>query len=114
MQADFPIQLQLGRSAQGLPQDLSLKLQLSTGLDMLILTASTAPKVLTLWNDAVSRRSQDLLQSRSRKPRTAFNDRCVNPLPRDHIGQKDGLTAAVFVGRQTGQAIPAVDEFFDV
>src|SRR5215469_4435588 len=86
MKLNLGMKFQLGSSAQGLAKNLCFEPQLSVVVDVLVLAATASPEISAWRRNPLRRSGQDVVEPGSRESGTAFDDRRVDPLSRNHIG----------------------------
>ena len=113
MNRDLGFQFQLGRAAKSFFQDAGLDLQLMLIADVLIVAAAAASEIRTGRFNPLRGRLQNLLHTSPRKAALLFDNRRFNRFAFQHEGHKHSFAGTVFIGRKPGEAVAAINEFFD-
>lgn len=113
MNLNFHGQVELRRSPQGFAQNFLLDLELALVAGVLVVAAPALREVWTSGLDAFWRRFDDSVDTRPGEAGFLFGQRSFDFFPSEDKWNENGLAAAARVGRQAGQAVAAIDEFFN-
>jgi hypothetical protein len=81
---------------------------------VLILTAATAAEIRTRRFNPMWGRLQNFFCASSYKAALMFHNRRFDGFAFQHEGDKYSFAGTVFIGREPGQTVAAINEFFDV
>lgn len=113
MNLQFCGKLEFGDALQVLLQDARFKFQLAVVGSVLVVTSAATGEVRARRRNAIFRSDDDRLEFGAREPRFLFGDLGFDLLARQDEWNENSFTGPALVGRKTGKAVPAVDEFFD-
>jgi hypothetical protein len=102
-----------GDALNRLTQNGLLQFELPFVADVLIVASAALTEVGAARTDAVRRRTENALNLRSRKTGLLFDDPGFNAFAGQGQRNEDRFTSTLRVGRKTGEAIAAINEFFD-
>jgi hypothetical protein len=92
---------------------LRFEFQLSLVRNVLVMASAALPEVRTASLDRSGEASINCVTDSARKPRLLLPDLGLNPSPRQHERHKHSHAAPVRASRSAGQAVAAVDQFFN-
>jgi hypothetical protein len=112
------LQFELGDPAQIFAQDFFLDFELMLVAGVLVVASATAAEILTGRFNPMWRRLEDGLRLGASEAGLLFGKRGFNLLSGENQRDEDGLaTRALVTGRtsgKAGEAVAAVDEFFNI
>lgn len=113
MDDQFGFQLQLGDAAKIFPQYRSFDFQLMLVTGVLIVAASAGLEIRTIGLDSLRRWLQDFFCVGARESRLFFYEFRLHFFSGKNERQERSFAASVLVGGQAGEAVSAIDQFFD-
>ncbi len=113
MQANLGLQFDFRNPLQRLAQNPSLEFQLPLVGNVLVMASAALPEVRTARLDAIGRSFDQLRHRSACKPRLPMPDFGLDFFPGQHKRHKHRHTAPVRASRSAGQAVAAVNQFFD-
>ena len=113
MNRDLRFQLQLGNAAKSLFQDRGLDLQLMLVAGVLVMAAATATEVRTAGLYPLGGSLQNRLSTAPCKASLLFEQRSLDSFAFQHKGHENSFAGTVLVGREAGEAVSAINEFFN-
>ena len=113
MHCDLACPLKLCKAREVFAQHRRLDFELMLVGGVLVMTSTATGEVRARRRNAIFRSDDDRLEFGAREPRFLFGDLGFDLLAREDEWNEYGFTGSALVGRETGKAVPAIDEFFD-